>query len=757
MKNSNQFFAFLLALFMAVGSTGSIKGQVVVGQVFDRENNLPLVGATISAAEAGYQAVSDEKGQFKINFPAPGSYAVRISYVGYETMLDTVKTGNSKPQIFYLAKGVSALGEVVITCTKSSIKNFHAPGFVSTISFREALERMARTTPELLMVVPGVWIQKTNHGGGSPGIRGLQGNQVLLMLDGIRLNNSTKRYGPNQDFNTIDVFSVASIEVLRGAGSVLYGSDAIGGTINVLTMSPRFSSQGWRWGGAAIGRYLSGGMEKTVRTTLHLSGENMTFLGGLSYRDFGDLIAGGSLGKEAPSSYKEMAGDFKGLIKIGSQGMLTIAYNGVTQTEVGRYDQVAQRGYSLYQFNPQNRQFGYAKYQQASTNKWFNQTTVVASIQQSLEGRQSMKNGSIVMREETDKVTTLGLLAEFHSAPVKELLGVTGVEYYSDVIRSSAQDKDMETRQITPKRGLYPDGARAANMAVFSNHTLTLNRLQIGLGARFNVVNIAIEDQAFGNTKISPSAFVWSSTVRYALHQYHALFFNAFTGFRSPNINDMSTFGRFDSGIEVPSYNLLPEKSFTMEMGYKWLAEWIEGNVVVYNMQLSNLITRVPTMYNGSTTYQGDAVYSKENTAKANVQGVETGVKINLTSQLCLAGNVTYTYGQDITNKEPMRRIPPLNGRAAVSWRHQKGFFAQAEYLFAGTQKRLSNGDVADHRIQDDGTPGWSLINVQAGYEWKWLKLNAGFQNLTNEAYRIHGSGVDGVGRSAWLSAAVSF
>jgi outer membrane receptor protein involved in Fe transport len=127
----------------------------------------------------------------------------------------------------------------------------------------------------------------------------------------------------------------------------------------------------------------------------------------------------------------------------------------------------------------------------------------------------------------------------------------------------------------------------------------------------------------------------------------------------------------------------------------------------------------------------------------------ESGWQIN--RQFSFINNLTWLYGKNLEDDEPMRRIPPLNGKLALQY-NQSGIFSEAEFLFAAKQDRLSGGDIDDHRIPDGGTPGWNILNLKAGYAWKTVSLNAGLQNLFNKAYRIHGSGVDGYGRSLWIS-----
>ena len=127
------------------------------------------------------------------------------------------------------------LAEVVITANRYGSLQIKTPEAIRVIDNKSIQKFQLRTAPEALLLTPGVFVQKTNHGGGSPFLRGLTGNQTLLLVDGIRLSNATMRYGPNQYFNTIDVFSIEKIEVLRGSGSVQYGSDAIGGTIQAFS------------------------------------------------------------------------------------------------------------------------------------------------------------------------------------------------------------------------------------------------------------------------------------------------------------------------------------------------------------------------------------------------------------------------------------------------------------------------------------------------------------------------------------------
>jgi outer membrane cobalamin receptor len=646
---------------------------------------------------------------------------------------------------------------IVVTAQRQSEAATGSPAAISYLTKKELETNETRSMAETLIGLPGVWMQKTNHGGGSPFVRGLTGNQTLLLLDGIRLNNSTYRYGPNQYFNTIDVLAIRQVEVLRGAGSVLYGSDALGGTVQVLTKDGHFSEGKSTISGSLLGRWLSHDMEKGGRAELAFASSKIALIGGFSYRDFGDLRAGGDLGTEAPSSYLERAGDLKLKAKISSNSLLTLAYNGVFQSEVGRYDQVAQQGYQTWQFDPQNRQLAYARLEFNPHQRFFDQIKITTGYQNSLEGRQSQKENSPLLTHERDEVNTLFFIAEAHSLFNRKWTAVSGAEVYHDEVGSSKSMEDTVNGGSMVQRGLYPDGATATNVAAFTSFTFAEQKWRLNFGTRFNLFDLKIEDELFGNTDIQPMALVGNASAMYHLSEGHALTAAVNTGFRAPNINDLSSFGRFDFGIEVPSPNLSPERSLTFELGYKVNSRQFQGNLSVYRMQLFDLIGRVVGTFNGSPTYNGEDVYQKANVDKAYVQGIETDGQIALSKSLTLAGHLNYTFGEDVSKSQPLRRIPPLNGRLAILFQNTKQFSGTLEYLFANKQDRLSSGDISDHRIPEGGTPAWSVVNFKMGFCNKYFRINGGLQNIFDVAYRMHGSGVDGLGRHVWLAILLPF
>ncbi len=668
-----------------------------------------------------------------------------------------------KPFVFivgFLLTGFSALSQqdssallekVIITSQRKAKKELLVPYSTQVVSRVQLANYQPRSTPEALAGTNGVFIQKTNHGGGSPFIRGFTGNQVLILVDGIRLNNSTFRYGPNQYLNTIDAYSLQKIEVVKGTGSVQYGSDALGGVIQVFTRDPQFTDKKHHWDGMALGKIMTGNMEKTARAEAAYHAEKTAVHIGATYRDFGDLIGGDTTGKQTPSGYKEYAFDAKVKFKLQPRLALTLASQFLQQQHVPVYHKVVLENFAINEFEPQQRLLNYARLNYTSQSKWLNAVELTTSWQQTIEGRASRKNGSSNLLKERDKINTIGITADISSVFTNAWTANTGVEVYLDKINSTKQNINTQNQVSTLSRGLYPDDARYGNYSVYSLHHISFNKWLLETGVRFNAFAINITDTSLGKVKITPSSFVYNAALMYNLSQTQHIYATFNSGYRAPNIDDMGTLGIVDFRYEVPAFNLKPERSRNIELGYKMQVGKWSGTLSAYYMHINNLITRVKTE---GQVINGYPVYQKENVEEAYLKGFEAELAYTPINGWEFKANIANIYGQNLTKHEPLRRIPPVNGKLMARYNKNR-WFAATEFLYAAKQDRLAQGDKDDNRIPKGGTPGWDLLNLYAGCQFAHVKFNIGLQNLFNEDYRTHGSGINGVGRSAWLSVAV--
>lgn len=751
----------LAILLLFLFTTPLLKAQRLRGIVVDKSTTQPLGGAHIQLVNSAIGTVTDKEGVFVLSEFPEGKRLIRISSIGFATTELLVQRGDSI--IIALEPSTLVLNNsVTITAQRYERLSFDVSQSVTTLSNEELNQKSSRSAPEALMNESGIWVQKTNHGGGSPVIRGLVGNQVLLLVDGIRLNNATYRYGPNQYLSTIDPGLIDRMDAIRGSGSVLYGSDALGGVVQVLSKTPSFNTDGLKISGNLNGKWMSAGMEQSGRAEAEISSSKVAFIGGLSLRNFGDVLAGGSLGVLNPTGYNEQSGDAKVLIRTGLSGILTAAFQQLTQHDVPRYDQVKQGGYSIFNFEPQTRQLSYVRWQTFFKNPWVQSLRITSSYNRSEEGTNSQKNNSNAFKTQRDEVNTTGVMVEVISAPTPQWNIQSGVEYYIDKVYSYASTTNLISNVETIQRGSYADGSSASNLALFTNHQYDIKKFQFSAGARFNAVTVSVVDNTFRNQQITPNAFVGNIGVTMKVYKNTRAFISSNTGFRAPNVDDMSKFGTVESGVfEIPSAGLSPEKSLSMETGLKINQKKFSGTLALYQTNLSNLIDRVPSMYLGATTFEGRTVYQKQNIGEARLRGVEAEVAVYLLKSLSAFGNITYTYGEHITKHEPMRRIPPLFGRIGLRYQHVSGFWMKAEWAAAGVQDRLAAGDKSDVRIavrlEDGVMPAWNILNLYAGYSYKAFTFNIIGQNLLNQAYRVYASGIDGYGRCMGVSLNIRF
>ncbi len=660
-----------------------------------------------------------------------------------------IVSGNSSDSLVVQDTLLSkTLSEVVITANRFGSLGINTPEAIKVADELTIKENQLRTAPEALSVTPGVFVQKTNHGGGSPFVRGVTGNQTLLLIDGIRLSNSTTRYGPNQYFNTIDVFSIEKIEVLRGSGSVQYGSDAIGGTIQAFSQQLRTTNESL-WRSSLLTRFGTHGMEQSIRGGVNYSNSRIALRSGITWRNFGDIIGGDTTGKQSPTGYREFDYDLKGKIILTEKTSATVLYQDVSQKNVPVYHKVALEDYAINKMDPQKRKLAYLRIDHDMDLGIFKSISATASYQNTREGREMQKNGSSTMRFENDKVRTFGFSAESVLETPEIWSGIIGIEVYNDLVNSTRTDINGGTE--VEKRGLYPDGSSMTSIAGFTVNSFDLGDWIITAGARFNTYLIKVDDEALGLTKLTPSALVGNLALLRKLSGTSNLFASLNTGFRAPNIDDLGTLGIVDFRYETPNLGLKPEKSVQYQIGYKYLDRKVRGEIYIYRNQLYNLITRSRL---GEQVIEGYPVYQKENSDKSYIQGIETAWDYDFSQSWSFHGDITYTYGQNVTKNEPARRIPPLFGRIAAEY-SVGNWLMNVEWLGAAKQNRLAQGDKDDNRIPEGGTPGWNVFNINGNYNWKFITVDLSLRNILNTDYRYHGSGVNGYGRSLFLTVGI--
>jgi hemoglobin/transferrin/lactoferrin receptor protein len=664
---------------------------------------------------------------------------------------------------------------LVVTPTRGSEELSGVPYTVQVVGEELMARRAYRTLPDALRDVPGVAPQATSHGQGSPYLRGLTGYHTLLLVDGVRLNNSVFRSGPNQYWNTVDSSVVERLEVVLGPSSVLYGSDAVGGTVNALTRLPYVTDR--PIGGRLSYRYAEGEDSHVGRLELGGAiGEHTAWLLGLSVKDFGDVEAGSPTGEQPNTGYEELDGDFKVQHWVGDDARLTFMHQSVDQDDVPRThttrDAVSFEGTTIgsdiRRDLDQNRDLTYVKLE---TFGEVSHTTTLSYQRQEETQYRTRSNGN--MDEQGFDVGTLGLSSAFalDSGPG---LFTAGLDWNHDEVDSFLERFASQT-PADDIQGPVADDATYDLFGLFAQQEFALaQRTDLTVGARWTYA-AAESDQVrdpVTNERISIDEdwdqLTGSVRIDHALDEAerNVLYAGVSQGFRAPNFSDLS---RFDSArtneFEVPSTDLDPEHFLQLELGARRTDGRFTTQAAVHYTFVDDVIQRFPT---GNVNGSGESEITKANVGDGDLYGFEVGLAYALTDDWSVFGDIAWLDGEletletagGPTIDDHWSKLQPLTAHLGARYEPAgHGFFGEAFLTWADDQDELSLADEADtSRIPPDGTPGYAVLDLRGGKTVaKGWDVVLGVENVTDEDYRVHGSGSNRVGRNVYVGFTWSF
>lgn len=678
------------------------------------------------------------------------------------------------------------LPTMIVTGSRIDALVEDVPNSVIVVDAAKLRDRTVRTLPEALEHQPGIMVQKTAHGQGSPIIRGFTGFRNLLVIDGIRLNNSVFREGPNQYWSTVDPSSLSQLDVVKGQGSVLFGSDAIGGTVNAQTKSAlqaANAADGETFAhGGMFYRWASGEQSHVghIETDLGKGGSYGLHLG-FSLKNFGDVRAA-DIGTQRHTGYGEWDTDAKLEWQIAPDATLTLAYQQVEQDDVWRTHRTiygvpwegTTRGSEQKRALDQGRQLGYAQLELADLDSfvesatfslsWHHQDETQHRIRKIGDGRSDLQGFD---------VDTLGIWAQFTSdTPAGELL--YGASYYRDEVDSFRTNFDSRGHLSSKAiQGPVGDDSSYDLAGAFVQDTLPIgDRLDVIGGVRYTYAAVDVGRMEDPETRtamtlsdewnnVSGSGkFLGDITSDETLQWYGGLA----QGFRAPNLSDLSRLDTARSNeLETAAPDLKPEHYLNYELGIRAQTDRFHGGIACFYTDVRDMIVRTPT----GRTVDGNREVTKRNGGDGYVQGIEVDAEWEFLNGLSVFGNFTWMDGEVDTYptsspesaREPLDRLMPVTGTLGLHWDATESLWLEVTGTVAAEADRLSSRDRADtQRIPPGGTPGYKVFTARAGWHATSLLLvTAAVENLADEAYRTHGSGQNEPGVNVVLGASLSF
>lgn len=683
---------------------------------------------------------------------------------------------------------------------------------LTTVTREDLDRRQVRSSPDALRYEAGVFVQQTAHGQGSAFIRGLTGQQTLLLFDGIRLNNSTYRQGPNQYFFTLDSQTIQSIQVLRGGGSTRGGSDALGGVLSASPIEPILPVQpGLRAVPLLLGRSTTADKEFGGRAQLSLgylgkSGVAVGFVGGVGARDIGLLQSGGPVTNPNPDTplgplpwvprylpdgrtqlgtgFKEVTADGNLQLRLSRRHRLTAAFYLYRQYDVPRTDQcpppTAPIGVCT-SYDEQFRHLAYVAYD-AQLGPAAQRLRVSLSYQQQHERRRYEDPTVLARQIGLDDVHTLGLVASASTATFspRELVRMRlsyGLDTYLDFLGSQSSLTYTDVMITSPlSRGQYVSGSRYLYGGAYADGELGLGRrVTLRGGARLSWIYANVpEDLKSGSQPVDKT---WVPLVGHVgldllLAEPLRLLFNFDRSYRAPNLNDLTARQATGPGFQFENAALSPEVAYTFELGARLRTRYVHADVFGFQTLIDGLVLKVAKRASDcpANTPQCNGSWSRFQLQNAQelsqIRGVEGTLRlftpIGLSARATLAyafgdgpriGDLTQeTYGVTLGERVPLSRIPPLNGTAELMYQHAVGLSAGAALRWATLQDRLAIADYSDGRIPKYGTPGFAVLDLRLGYSvGEHVDVSATVENVFDSPYRYHGSSINGPGRGLVL------
>jgi hemoglobin/transferrin/lactoferrin receptor protein len=777
--------------------------------VLDKDTRMSLAGVIVSGDHELVQTNIDGVASLDL-FDDDELLTFRNnSYNELKILKSEVKNVN---YIIYLIGRVD-LDEVVISASKFEQSSRDIPQKIVNISAKEIQFTNPQTSADLLENTGNVYVQKSQLGGGSPMIRGFSTNRLLITVDGVRMNNAIFRSGNLQNVISIDPFSIQNTEITLGAGSVVYGSDAIGGVMSFYTKKPQLSYKDDLYIKAnALMRYASANFEKTGHLDINMGLKKWAFLTSFSFSDYDNL----RMGNYGPEEYlrHEYVETTNGMDSIvTNENPLIQNPTGFSQyhlmqkiryepkedlsldlgfyfsrtSDFSRYDRLLRyRGDVLrsaeWNYGPQQwfmTSFQYTKLRSSSNLYDKVQTTV--AYQNFQESRYDRNFDSVIenIREEAVDALSFNVDLEKQISSKTELF--YGFEYVYNMVSSGGEEKNIISNSYQPTVSRYPDGSKWQSMALYTSLKYKPNaKFVFQSGIRYNQIfanaNFVDNNQylnlPFESTKINSGALTGTAGVSWIPSETVQWKLNASTAFRAPNIDDVGkVFDSEPGSVVVPNDNLKPEYAYGGELGLLLnFDNVLVLDLATYYTFLDNALVRRDYAINGDTEiiYDGELsnVQAIQNASKAWIYGFEVGLKIHFSDRLKCTSQYNIIGGSEDENGSeiPVRHVAPNFGNTHLIFDYDRlkidGFI---DYNGELSHNQLAPSEVEKDYLyakDDNGNPyapSWYTLNLRTQYALNnSLFVTLGLENITDQRYRKYSSGIASPGRNLVVSLSYS-
>lgn len=802
----------LLGMFIAYAS----RAQTVT--VVDLTTRSLLPDVVIYSNNPEVSVVTNAKGQADVAALA-GADSIRFRLLAYKEQVLTWKQLEALRFRVDMGEDNIALNEVVVTSSRWEVDKADSPNRIEKIKVKDVQFHNPQTAADLLGLSGYAFIQKSQLGGGSPMLRGMATNRVLLVVDGVRMNTAIFRAGNLQNVISIDANALEGTEILFGPGSVMYGSDALGGVMSFQTLAPKLSGGEEAkplFTGNALTRFSSANMEKTGHADFNIGGRKLAFTGSFTWSDYGDLRSGTVGGSnyfyrpyyvQTIDNKDYMVPNADSSLQVGSKYSqvnfmqkvryaptqhinLEYGFHFSETSKYNRYDRLYVMKYdgpyknklrwAQWYYGPQKWQMHRLGLTYTKGNVVFDNLRLVAAYQFFEESRFDREFMYRELQMQREQVHAFSVNLDLDKKISEKVSVQYGAEAVHNTVRSAAALQHVVTYATTPSQTRYPDGSTWQSYGAYlSAKYKPHSQWTLSAGVRYN--HYIIEAQfdttvlhfPYTEAHLSNGSASGSLGLVYAPMPTWRIYLNGATGFRAPNIDDMGKVFESSPGyLVVPNPDLRPEQVYNLELGtVKSFGSFVKVDITGYYTWLTDAMVRKDFTFNGDSTirYLGNRsrIQAVQNVAQIQVYGVQAGIEV-LFRGFGLRSNISYQNGREQSPDSliyyPLRHAAPLFGSTHLTYNHKR-YRLDFYVVYNGAMKyedlaltERINASYAKDAQGRNYSAAWYTLNFKAAfYVNPYVAITAGIENIADVLYRPYASGINAPGRNVIASLMARF
>ncbi len=779
----------ILISFMGLCSTAqSLK-------VIDKESVTPIEFVSIVSQNPPISTSTNINGEADIT-GFKESKEIEFRIIGYITQIYSYKELEEMGFKVELQQSSFSIDQLVISASKWNQTAREVPNKITAITPIDIAFQNPQTAADLIGTSGEVFIQKSQQGGGSPMIRGFATNRLLIVIDGVRMNTAIFRSGNLQNIISLDPFAIEQTEVLFGPGSVIYGSDAIGGVMSFYTLSPKLSYQDKSIvSGSISSRYSSANNEKTGHIDINSGWEKWAIVSSISYNNYGNVRMGSNGPKEylrkeyverigntdvvtknsndqlqRPTGYSQINLLQKVLYKPNTKWDLSYNILYSTTTDYDRYDRLIIYKNGLpksaeWYYGPQKWLMNSIILNSHKSNRLYDQVSFHAAHQLFEESRVDRNFNNTNRKHRFEKVNAISTNFDFKKAIGLKNKLFYGIEAIYNDVNSTGKDEDISTGNKVDGPSRYPQSEWTSYAAYLTYQRKLTDKTMLHLGSRYNqyILNAKFHNTfypfPFTKANINNGALTGSIGLTYNPNSKWSINADLSTGFRSPNVDDMGKI--FDSepgSVVVPNPNLKVEYAYNAEIGVtKVFGDFLEIDVAAFYTILDDALVKRNSTLNGQDSIMYDGVLSQvqsiQNAAFARVWGIQADFELKLPAGFGISSRYNYQKGEeelDNGEKSPLRHAAPWFGISRLTYSDKKIRLD----LYAAYSGEVSYKNLADeergkpyiYAIDSNGkpySPSWYTLNLKTQYKInKTFTISGDIENITDQRYRPYSSGM---------------